>query len=163
MRGLTAHKRRVSVTFSLPSFYYHGRNPHRVVVSLLVQSPRALTSELVYKDYVLGSSLRETLVYGDDYSVAYPSTLAVRENNELALNISKMNAKHLLELLGLDTENLVGEEAADAFVGRVLMTIAMAPADDGVSAFDDGNAIECGRAEGYLEARLDELTCAYQH
>jgi hypothetical protein len=80
----------------------------------------------------------------------------------LEINMSNANARFVLDALGCESQiDLCGEEDAEAFLGRVLMALAVAPSDEGVPAhvLDDEhlNFIECGRHEGYLQDRLQEL------
>jgi hypothetical protein len=82
-----------------------------------------------------------------------------------SVNVSNTNAAHLLALLGLfDTGELVGQLAADDFLGRVLLALAVNPADAGIPATSTGGpgtgtalVVDCGRRVGYTEARLDQL------
>lgn len=105
-----------------------------------------------------------------------------RENGP-AVNMSNTNAAYVLAALGYvkeaspiaSTGNTLmdavaavaddyacGEEDADAFLGRVLMAEAVHPGDPGTdtetTAFGGGGSVTwCGRQEGYLAARLNEL------
>lgn len=68
-------------------------------------------------------------------------------------------AADLLGFLGLrptDPEDMAGEVDAEAFLGRVLVALACAPADAG-RVGSAGRFIDCGRAPGQLNARLGDL------
>jgi hypothetical protein len=90
----------------------------------------------------------DTFVAGDDAHV----------------NMSNMNARFVLGALDLvDAEGeLFGELPSEAMLERVLLGLALAPADAGTETVDShepGRArmIVCGRPEGYLQTRLGEL------
>lgn len=95
---------------------------------------------------------------------------------ELEINVSNYNARHLLGTLGFDTEELCGEATGEVFLGAVLIAQGLAPADEGVPSHEltaDEKAadpvlamlgtstgmtvIHAGRHEGYTEERLDGL------
>jgi hypothetical protein len=85
------------------------------------------------------------------------------------LNMSNVNAREILATLGLqDDDDLCGETSADDFMGRVLMALAVAPADAGMPTYDDSTYnedgsrigaqyIRCGRVENYTQIKLTEL------
>jgi hypothetical protein len=94
------------------------------------------------------------------------------------VNVSNANARLLLEALGLPFEDGSGSLAADDFLGRVLMALAVAPADPGVPmhrlvpgestifgpvAEFGATFIDCGRREGYLQERLVQLEEVARH
>lgn len=99
-----------------------------------------------------------------------------------AVNVSNSNALFILGLLGYvdtmgadveylaDTEHtpelvpecpeIAGEDTAEAFLGRVVMALALAPEDAGVPAYTVGggtNVIDCGRRPGYSQDVLTLL------
>jgi hypothetical protein len=90
---------------------------------------------------------------------AYNTTTHEFEADELSVNMANANAAHVLSALGLDTMDLAGGEPAETFLGRVLMALAVAPADAGVPAHTVGSErfIDCGRSVGYLQERLSQL------
>jgi hypothetical protein len=89
------------------------------------------------------------------------------------VNVTNVNARLLLEdALGLEVGDLTGSCEAGEFLGRVLLALAIAPADAGVPMHQlvagestmfgevrEGGAtfIDCGRREGYLQDRLIAL------
>jgi hypothetical protein len=97
------------------------------------------------------------------------------------VNVSNTNAVHLLGLLGLTGDGtaladreadplavpeveLVGEADAGDFLGRVLIALAVNPADAGTATISSGGPgtgtalmVDCGRRAGYSEDRLGEL------
>ncbi|MFL0579549.1 hypothetical protein [Dietzia sp. 179-F 9C3 NHS] len=82
------------------------------------------------------------------------------------VNVANTNARELLALLGYAEDGVVhdlyGSEDADAFLGRVLTAVALSPVDEGVPATVNASAggvtiIDCGRAPGYVQARLAAL------
>lgn len=84
----------------------------------------------------------------------------VSDSEELEVNVSNANAATLLEVLGLDTIELMGAESAEGFLGRVLMASAVSPEDAGIPAHVAvGNPrwIEGGRRPGYIQERLEQL------
>jgi hypothetical protein len=82
------------------------------------------------------------------------------------VNMSNMNARFVLETLGVIDEDLWGQESGERFLGRILTALAVAPDDEGVPAHDmflteapetGARIVNCGRDEGYLQARLSQL------
>ncbi|MFD7559763.1 hypothetical protein ACFV9E_35235 [Streptomyces sp. NPDC059835] len=75
------------------------------------------------------------------------------------VNLANSNARRVLDALGLAGElgDLAGSTAAEDFLGRCLMALALEPADAGVPPVQDGGFVDCGRPVGYLQARLTEL------
>jgi hypothetical protein len=85
------------------------------------------------------------------------------------VNMSNLNARGVLEALGIVDVEMVGEEDGEAFLGRVLLALAVAPADEGVPAHElvagvfvavgEGGPtfVHCGRRAGYLQERLVQL------
>lgn len=98
-------------------------------------------------NYVCGNSMCDVLYAFVD--VQYPINLDV--------NISNINARRLLGTLGFDTEELAGTSEGADFAGRVLLALALEPEDEGVPAVEEQGFVDCGRAPGYLQARLGEL------
>ena len=106
-------------------------------------------------------SIAAQVVCGDELCAAYPLIcLPVEVTPEV--NVSNVNAVQILDVLGI----LVGESfsdrcsgimSAEDFLGRVLIADAVQLEDAGVPAVQTGNLVECGREEGYLNARISEL------
>ncbi|MFI8932373.1 hypothetical protein ACIG3E_32500 [Streptomyces sp. NPDC053474] len=76
-----------------------------------------------------------------------------------SVNLANTNARRVLDVLGLADEHgdLAGGAAAEDFLGRCLVALALEPADAGVPAVQEGRVIDCGRPAGYLQDRLAEL------
>lgn len=81
-----------------------------------------------------------------------------------SINMANTNARFMLDRLGLVTESgeLCGETTAADLRGRILLADALAGGDAGlpdIETIGPGGAVvvECGRAPGYLDARLGEL------
>lgn len=107
-------------------------------------------------------------ICGDDYcAFGLMSIQPIESDPAPDLNVSNTNAMHLLELLGLPSEqdewgSLSGATSAEDFLGRVLLAQAVSPADAGVAATSEvgeGGAtlIDMGRPAGYSEDRLTSL------
>ncbi|WP_431976005.1 hypothetical protein [Micromonospora haikouensis] len=80
------------------------------------------------------------------------------------VNVSNANAWRLLDALGYlaDEEDpeLSGEADAELFLGRVLLALAVAPADAGIPShtrLDNPRVIDLGVCPGYLQERLARL------
>lgn len=78
------------------------------------------------------------------------------------VSLSNANAATLLDVLGIKvgedfSERCTGVLDANDFLGRILVARALSPVDAGVPAFQEGNMIDCGRVEGYVDTRLAEL------
>ena len=88
-----------------------------------------------------------------------PTTGEFVSTEAMEINMANGNAATVLEVLGLDAVELMGGEPADAFLGRVLMAMAVSPEDAGVpahTAVDNARWIECGRRPGYVQERLEQ-------
>lgn len=94
---------------------------------------------------------------GDDFCGVYPPMAVAQYMVEAEVNVSNVNARYLLELLGVEAEELYGKMSGSEFLGRVLLAEALSVGDPGVPATQEGNFVECGRAEGYADARLASL------
>ena len=99
---------------------------------------------------------------GDEYCAASLGASFVEVEPAPYVNVSNMNAVALFDVLGW----MVGSSFEDRccglmssfdFMGRVLTADALSLVDAGVPATQDGIMVECGRAEGYVNARLVEL------
>ena len=100
-------------------------------------------------------------VCGDWLCAAYSASFVEVEPTP-EINLANPNAREVLDILGIlvDEEwsdRCAGSMDADEFLGRVLMADAVQPFDAGRPAFQQGNQVDCGRAEGYLNARVSEL------
>lgn len=81
------------------------------------------------------------------------------------VNVSSTNARHILGLLGVEVdedEHPVGSMSGEDFLGRVLVALAVNPADAGrpvteTTAESGMTIVDCGRSEGYADRRLAEL------
>lgn len=85
------------------------------------------------------------------------------------VNMANDNARVVFDLLGLPLggEDWSGEVAADDLLGRALLALAVAPADEGMPAYEvapagaDGQRgarmVDCGRSEGYSQDRLVQI------
>ncbi|QGH75334.1 hypothetical protein I5G61_gp86 [Mycobacterium phage Quesadilla] len=81
---------------------------------------------------------------------------------ELDVNMSNSNAARVAEALGFSLDpDWCGEMDAEAFLGRVLMALAVSPADEGMPSFEvagpGARMIEGARRPGYLQDRLAQL------
>lgn len=104
-----------------------------------------------------GCTDEDCLYYG-------PYVEALEESPFPGINVTSVNARALLDVLGITREecpDLVGGEAPEAFLGRVLMAQAVNPADAGVAASEvpgpGARSIDLGRDEGYIDERLAQL------
>ena len=79
-------------------------------------------------------------------------------------NMSNANARAVFEVLGIDLEldGWCGGEDANAFLGRVLLALAINPSDAGrpqtVTQGERGaTMVDCGRSAGYVDQALHDL------
>lgn len=84
--------------------------------------------------------------------------------DDLDVNMSNSNAARVCESLGISLDpDWCGDMPADDFMGRVLMALALSPADEGMPSYEHvtgpGTArmIEGARRPGYLQERLTQL------
>lgn len=102
----------------------------------------------------------------DEYCAMYAPFVkgVATEADALEINVSNVNARLLLENLGFsiideDGElDLCGSAAGTDLLGRVLMAQALVPSDAGMPAMQTGNIIDCGRHEGYMDERFEQLS-----
>lgn len=78
------------------------------------------------------------------------------------VNMASANARHILGLLGLPTDGeMVGALSPADLLGRALIALAVAPADEGVPAHEvpgpGATLIHGGRGQGYSEALLTAI------
>ena len=97
------------------------------------------------------------------------------EAEELEVNMSNSNAAQVASTLGidLDAEGWCGNMGAEDFLGRILVALALSPADEGMPSFQlapgdsagifgtvrEGGPtfIQGARRPGYLQERLEQL------
>ena len=106
-------------------------------------------------------------VCGDEDCAQYSASFVEFEETPM-VNVSNTNAMEVLDVLGImvgDTFNdrCVGSMNAELFLGRVLMASAVQLVDAGVPVTRDGNMFNMGRAEGYLNARVEELRAVAEY
>lgn len=83
----------------------------------------------------------------------------------LQINMSNTNAFRVCEALGIDlaADGWCGDMPAEAFLGRVLLALAVAPTDEGMPSYEHTRVgtgprvIEGGWRPGYLQERLEQL------
>jgi hypothetical protein len=84
-----------------------------------------------------------------------------------SVNMCNRNAAHVLDTLGVDTSGeLAGELAGDELLGRVLIALGIAPADERRDAYahdEEGRFIEGAHHPGYLQERLEQLRELAEH
>lgn len=81
---------------------------------------------------------------------------------ELDVNMSNSNAAMVAAALGFSLDpDWVGEMEARDFQGRVLLALAISPADEGMPSYEHvgpgARMIEGARRPGYLQERLGQL------
>ena len=122
---------------------------------------------------VAGRIEPHTLTCEDEDCRIYGPSLDIVGDGSPAVNMTNVNARLVLDALGLPFEDGTGALDAEDFWGRVLMALAIAPEDAGMPRHQlvagdvaplfgevrEGGAtfIECGRREGYLQDKLREL------
>lgn len=82
--------------------------------------------------------------------------------DELDVNMSNSNAATVAASLGIDLDpDWCGDLPAGDFMGRVLLALAISPADEGMPSFEHAGPgarmIEGARRAGYLQERLGQL------
>jgi hypothetical protein len=83
----------------------------------------------------------------------------VAELDELAVNVSNVNARDILSFLGVEFD-YCGTLSADELLGATLVAEAVAPRDPGHEGGADPRnprMIECGRRPGYLNDRTAQI------
>lgn len=140
----------------------------------------------INSDIRLGVRTVDGCVEEDEYCQDSAFVESVDVLGELPeVNVSNTNARYILEILGIggskedafgdypldddrllneeqafeEYEDLCGDRAAEDFLGRVLMGLAVAPVSAEVPAHAVGvpNFIDCGREEGYAQDVLNRL------
>lgn len=115
------------------------------------------------RDEVVGMLLTHTPACADEWcdgERGWVTAVVAEEAPEV--NVSNLNARYLLDALGLnDGGDLCGTATGEDFLGRILMALAVAPVDEGVPAHAVPGAgarwVECGRRPGYLQEVLGWL------
>lgn len=88
------------------------------------------------------------------------------QKNAPKVNVSNRNAADLLDVLGIRSKerdwksDLCGTLSADAFDGHILTALAVAPVSaerPTIESQKGPHMIDCGRPEGYIQTRLEEL------
>jgi hypothetical protein len=97
-----------------------------------------------------------------DHEIYGPCTVAVLPE----VNLSNSNAREILALLGLDSEDLCGSTDSYDFMGRVLLAF-LSVNDEAREAYVSGGIshatmVECGRREGYQSDVLRRLVLVAQ-
>lgn len=82
--------------------------------------------------------------------------------DELDVNMNNRNAAMVCEALGIELDpDWCGEMDAADFQGRVLMALALSPADEGMPSYEHAGPgarmVEGARRPGYLQERLGQL------
>lgn len=130
---------------------------------------RATQSEEIFENPAEAYSFKSSVDYVPvhcpeefcDNSQRYLSSAVVTPE----LNMSETNAHKVLEALSLEP---AGELSAESFTGLVLFALAVLPKDEGLPSYDDSSYdaagervgaqfIVCGRREGYIQEKLEEL------
>lgn len=98
----------------------------------------------------------------DEYCNAYPSVSFVPVDSIPEVNVSNRNAEEILDILGYQvgetfSERCAGTVTADDFIGRVMVASGLMLSDPGVPVTQQGQIVSCGRSEGYLNERFEEL------
>lgn len=89
--------------------------------------------------------------------------MSLPEAEHLEINMSNTNAVVVCGALGIDLEDegWCGSLPAQDFLGRVLLALAIQPADEGIPSHElpTGGVrwVECGRRPGYTQERLVQL------
>jgi hypothetical protein len=90
----------------------------------------------------------------------YTEQLLSNDSAYLAYSVNMSNANALRVLSELTTEpDYSGAMPTPVFHAAVLIALALTPQDAGVPATSNpsGSFIDCGRPEGYLQTRLQDL------
>lgn len=88
---------------------------------------------------------------------------SISSPEDLDINMNNRNAALVSESLGIDlnTEGWCGSTTAEDFLGRVLMALAITPADEGMPSYEvpgtGARMIEGARNPGYVQERLGQL------
>lgn len=81
---------------------------------------------------------------------------------EPEVQMSNSNAVQLLDVLGIGVDSNFSDRcsgvlSAEDFLGRVLIAQGVNPSDAGTETITVGNMVDCGRPEGYIDAKLDAM------
>lgn len=144
------------------------------VTFLVVQEPTAFSLQCscgdashseTFSSYVDAVVAHATVnvACGDDFCSAFPASIVAVLPYAEDVNVSNINARAILEVLGLDSTDLCGDLQAEDFLGRILVAQALNPVDAGVPAYADGSVVNCGRPEGYMDSQLIRLQAIAEH
>lgn len=134
---------------------------HREVEAYRAADPRGV-APVCHDDFCAADTLEVGGYIQVEFSVPGADGADV-DLREVAVNVSNGSATHLLPLLGIEASTMQsgGSVPAEDFLGRVLLAMAVAPADEGVPAHSlagpGARFVDCGRPEGYTERVLDTL------
>lgn len=98
-----------------------------------------------------------------DYCINAAITTAMEAAGDTpTVNMSNVHARHILDLLGLPADGeMVGALPPEDLLGRALIALAVAPADEGVPAHErpgpGATFIDLGRDKGYSEDRITAI------
>lgn len=73
------------------------------------------------------------------------------------VNMSNRNAFAVLDALGLSYDGNGGEIDPRDLMARIDIVLAVSPASDAVPTVQHGNMTVCGRPEGYVQNKLNEI------
>jgi len=100
-----------------------------------------------------------TVTWNEDFQAVVHSATSPEE---VEVNMSNGNAVDVSAALGIDLEpDWCGSMPAEDFLGRVLVALAIAPADEGMPSYEHAGPgarmIQGARPAGYLQDRLGQL------
>ena len=122
----------------------------------------------IYPDYASAAAVHEAFLSASTHPDAHESgTLDPVPTHDGAptLNVTSTNGRYILDALGIvlpATAELWGEMTGTDLLGRVLVALAIAPADTGTPAHTltghrQATVVMCGRRPGYLQDALGVL------
>ena len=142
----------MSVTFTVFT------QPLGWAISCSCGSVNYVTSYVSYRDAYDALGVGVAPACGDELCGSYNcSVIGIEAETVPEVNMANGNARHVLDLLGLDTEDACGSVTGEDMLGRVLMAQAVAPTDEGTPTYTDGIMTNIGRWAGYSESRLAEI------
>jgi hypothetical protein len=143
----------MSVTFFVPT------TPEAWAIACSCGDVCAVSSYTTYGEAYDALLVGVAPICGDDFCAAYrPSVVpASTEAPAPEVNVSNVNARLLLDMLGLDSIDCVGTLSGIDMLGRVLMAQGASVVDAGIPVTQTGNVIDCGREEGYADNRFIEI------
>lgn len=89
-------------------------------------------------------------------------TLIEEVSDAPEVNVSNVNARRILGMLGLDTDDLCGSADAALFAERVAFAAVVHGGDQGTDTIvyremRGATMVDCGREAGYTDMRLEQL------